>query len=218
MNSVLKQRLVGALILIALGAIFWPAIFVNTGFSPVSTTTQIPESVATRSVEIAVPRPSSAVQPAQTPSEAARADGLDESMAATSDLEHGSTSPSSAAQNVVAQDIDAVPQSSDTQKQAISEKHESPEKPVQPALDGDGIPIAWILRVGSFASREKAETVKQKLLDMGYKADTRVVSSGGRKLVRVTVGPKFERQTLVNSKQRIDNEFKVISQIVRYRP
>ncbi len=31
MNEVLKQRLIGALILVALGVVFWPIIFVEPG-------------------------------------------------------------------------------------------------------------------------------------------------------------------------------------------
>ena len=209
MNSVLKQRLVGALILIALGAIFWPMIFVNTGLTPVDKRSQIPTRIATRSVEIPVPQPNTEVEEALTPSQAARADELDESMGVLD-----TRSPEESAPAELAAGSTAAPAESSPEPVTAVADESGPA----PTLDAEGIPVAWVLRVGSFATADKAESIRQKLIEMGYKANTRVVSSNGRKLVRVTVGPKFERQTLAKSKLKIDEQFKVNSQIVRYKP
>lgn len=183
-------------------------IFVNTGLTPVDKRSQIPERIVTRTVEIPVPQPNAALEQALTPSEAARADELDESMAAA-ETESKDTGGEGRAQLLESVDDPApvAPRSASTGADKGG-----------PALDAEGIPVAWVLRVGSFAMADKAQSIKQKLTDMGYKANTRVVSSNGRKLVRVTVGPKFEQQALVTAKQIIDEQFKVNSQIVRYKP
>ncbi|PCK09688.1 MAG: succinate dehydrogenase [Alteromonadaceae bacterium] len=54
MDDGLKQRLIGALVLLALAVIFIPMLFDNEGIEPVDRTTQIPimDAVELRSVEI----------------------------------------------------------------------------------------------------------------------------------------------------------------------
>ena len=42
MNDILKQRLVGALILVALGVVFWPIIFVEPGVKDTPGDSRIP--------------------------------------------------------------------------------------------------------------------------------------------------------------------------------
>ena len=53
MNEVLKQRLVGALILVALALIFWPIVFVEPEDKPVAQPQSIPEppAVSTEAIE-----------------------------------------------------------------------------------------------------------------------------------------------------------------------
>jgi DedD protein len=196
-NSVLKQRLVGALILIALGAIFWPMIFVNTGLAPIDQRSQIPPTISTRQVEIPIPQPSARVTTAQSPSEAAE---INPYLAVVTDTSTSSDTPPVKRE---LQPAETAP------KVAIADK---------PALDKNGIPIAWVLQVASFEKAETATKVRQELIAMGYKADSRTVSSAGKKLVRVTVGPKFDRQTLVKTKLILDKHYKVNSIIARYTP
>ena len=53
MNDILKQRLVGALILVALGVVFWPIIFVEPGDQAVAEQRRIPPrpEVVTTAIE-----------------------------------------------------------------------------------------------------------------------------------------------------------------------
>jgi DedD protein len=53
-NDILKQRLVGALILVALGVVFWPIIFVEPGDKAVAQQTRIPPrpDVVTTPIEV----------------------------------------------------------------------------------------------------------------------------------------------------------------------
>lgn len=88
----------------------------------------------------------------------------------------------------------------------------------KPKLDSNAIPIAWVLQVASFSHRDKADKLREALIKMGYKADTRVIRSGSAKMVRVGVGPKFNKQSLVEAKTVIDKRFRVKSLIVRYVP
>ncbi|MEJ2532362.1 MAG: hypothetical protein P8Y92_11230, partial [Halioglobus sp.] len=84
MNNVLKQRLVGALILVALGVVFWPIIFVEPGERPGVEQVRIPPRPQVDTTPIAPPeraglRPSEALQaPPAAPAEAPDADLAEE--------------------------------------------------------------------------------------------------------------------------------------------
>jgi len=85
-------------------------------------------------------------------------------------------------------------------------------------LDEDGIPVAWILQVASVSSAEKAEQLRERLLQVGQKAYVKRVRRGDRNLYRVYIGPKFERAALEKIQPRIDADFGVSSMIARYVP
>jgi DedD protein len=92
------------------------------------------------------------------------------------------------------------------------------EPPEQARLDDQGVPVAWMLQVVSVSSLEKAESLRQRLQDMGEKAWIKSVTVDGKLLHRVNVGPKFERARLEALRPRIDAEFGVQSLIKRYVP
>jgi DedD protein len=94
-------------------------------------------------------------------------------------------------------------------------REEAPEKL---AMDSQGVPLAWILQVASVSSADKAEQLRQQLLQKDRKAYTRKVKSEGRELYRVYIGPKFERARLEELQAEVDREFGVKSLIVRYVP
>ncbi|QIB67282.1 SPOR domain-containing protein [Kineobactrum salinum] len=92
------------------------------------------------------------------------------------------------------------------------------EAPEQARLDDQGVPVAWMLQVISVSSLEKAESLRQRLQDMGEKAWIKSVTVDGKLLHRVNVGPKFERARLEALRPQIDEEFGVQSLIKRYVP
>ncbi len=226
MNDALKQRLVGALILIALGVIFWPLIFVPAKEGPaVSEASMPPRPVIDRS-PIAVPD-SQGFRGSPRIVDKLDATGPDDlsrtgSFGASQEIKD---IPEQVVQTVTqpaaAQAIDTP--SGNTGKaeprpQATKEKKPRKTAPIAPTLDQDGIPIAWILQVASVSSAEKAEQLRERLLDMGHKAYTKRIDRDGRTLVRVAVGPRSEKVKLEAIKSDIDREFGVQSIIARYLP
>ncbi len=213
MKEDLKQRLIGALILVALGVIFWPIIFVD----PPEQTVQ-PMSIP--------PRPSVDTSPVAQPSaESLRASAerqVDGEAAAAGDaaLASPATEREDAAEAIAARpatDADPAPAKPAGDK-GISVPRTRLEAPVSPELDADGVPIAWILQVATMSSESKAEALRSALLAVDEKAYVKRVRRGDKSLYRVYVGPKFERARLESLKPRVDAEFKVESLIVRYLP
>jgi len=214
-NDILKQRLVGALILVALGVVFWPIIFVEPGEQPAAQQASIP------------PRPQVDTAPIEAPELA----GLRRSppMAAQQELEQEqeqeavvSTEPAAEPEKPVTV-VEKAPAVVAAQEATIAtapveQQRTRSEAPEKLALDSDGVPVAWILQVASVSSAQKAEQLRQRLLSMQQKAYVKKVKRGGKDFYRVYIGPKFERAKLEKIQSDVDAEFGVKSMIARYIP
>lgn len=214
MNEVLKQRLVGALILVALGVVFWPIIFVQPGEQGEAGEARIPPrpQVTTTPIEppdIAGLRPSREIEKATEPEPApeTRPEPIEQQSPAAEPSQSVTASPVEDRPQPKPQPV-APPEAGETRSQA----------PVKPALDAEGIPVTWILRVASVSSADKSDQLRKDLLAMGHKAYVQKVNSGGRTLYRVYIGPKVEKARLETVQGDIDKRFGVTSMITRYYP
>ncbi len=220
MNNVMKQRLVGALILVALGVVFWPIIFVQPEAPagseslqapprPQVNTTALPapddaalrrlppplERVPVSDAELAgggEPVPVDSNQPAPEPAGMVASEEAGSGAAEIAPVERAST----------------LPQPGETRTEA----------PVKPELDAEGLPIAWALQVASISDSARADALRADLLEMGYKAYIKRVRSGGKTLYRVSIGPKGEKARLEAIQGKVDEKFGVKSMVVRYYP
>lgn len=95
---------------------------------------------------------------------------------------------------------------------------EAAPAPDAPTLTAEGLPEAWVLQVGSFRDRAGADALEQRLLDAGHDAYVRTARSGGDNVHRVFVGPRVERNKLLEEKRTIDPEFGVDSLVLRFEP
>jgi len=188
LNDILKQRLVGALVIIAAAAFFWPVIFVGPETEVLDRHSQVPRIPSLRQMQLDAPEPLVGIAPAPVPTAEIVEPGLAE---------------------VESRGVGAA-------AKAKPAKHKGAEQPE--GLDESGIPIAWTLQVVSVSKQAKAEELMQQLLDMGYKAYFKAVAHGDRTLYSVYVGPKFERGKMQEAKQVIDKKFRVNSIVARYLP
>jgi DedD protein len=85
-------------------------------------------------------------------------------------------------------------------------------------LDSEGVPVAWILQVASVSSSGKANELRDRLLQMNFKAYVKKLERGDNDLYRVYIGPKFEQAQLQRMQAQIDSEFGVKSIVARYVP
>lgn len=211
MNEILKQRLVGALILIALGVVFWPVIFVEPIDKPLGEAAQVPV------------RPTIDTTPIERPGK----EGLRSSppLQASEAVEAKTQSEAEPDTAVIENQVEKAPV---PQKPSVQSKPVPPpikkkpttrtEAPAKPAIDADGVPIGWILQVASVSSSAKAEELRSGLVDMGYKAYVKKIKRENSVLLRVYVGPKFERARLEAMQPNVDAQFKVKSMVRRYIP
>jgi DedD protein len=202
LNDLLKQRLVGALILVALGVIFWPIIFIEPISQPVSQASQLPPRPLQPQVQDVVPAP-----PPGLPLPEEQPDWLDSDPVDVS-----------------------LPSATEAALQAdeATRRNEAPSEPTRPVprdsapetprLDEQGLPIAWVLQVATVSAQASAEGLRDRLSAQGHKAYMRPLSRDGKTLYRVYIGPQFERAQLATAKRAIDAEFGVNAIISRYQP
>ncbi|MCB1700104.1 MAG: SPOR domain-containing protein [Halioglobus sp.] len=204
MDDILKQRLVGALILLALGVVFWPIIFVEPGQRASMEPGRIPAA------------PEIDTRPLETPNQ----DGLQGSPEWV--LEPDESSEETVL--IADEDIEAAPAETvqpyvDPPAPApLEEPQTRTSAPEQPVLDSRGVPVAWILQVASVGSVTKANELRDRLLAMNEKAYVKKIETGQRTLYRVYIGPNFEKAQLEKIQGAIDADFRVKSMIVRYLP
>lgn len=199
MDNLVKQRLVGALILVALGVVFWPIIFVARDGD-------------TREWRVAVPEaPPVDLSPLPAPDSAAlrrapRAQGAEQGPAP----ELFDSDPP------VPEPLPALPARADTPPPVSLEP--ARETLQAPAIDADGLPIAYALQVATIGQRERAETLRDELLKAGYKGYLQRLRRDDRTLYRVLVGPRYQRDDLAPVKEAVDRTWRVESLIIRYLP
>jgi DedD protein len=197
----LKQRMVGALVLLALAVILLPMLLsrqdeqqvveVNAPAMP-----EIPQIVEIEQEPVAVPEP----QP--VPEELI----VQEAQAVT---------PAPA----------PVTSAAPTPAPATPAPVVTPVKPVAPAvappapapqsrLDANSLPISWSIQVASLSSVEGANKLQNTLRGQGYNAYVR--SSGG--MNRVFVGPVIDRAEADRMREQLNRKHNVSGFLVRFQP
>ena len=211
MNDILKQRLVGALILVALGVVFWPIIFVEPGVRVEPGQVSTPPRPAVDTSPIEPPQPERWRASTESYDEVEEGTATDDELLAETEAAPAAAlePEQGGAETAVVEPAPAAPVA------AVQARSSAPEAP---ALDANGVPMAWSLQVATVSSAAKAEELRQQLLSMQEKAYVRKLERGDRDLYRVFVGPKFERAQLEQTRARVDARFGVESLIVRYLP
>ena len=218
MDNILKQRLIGALILVALGVVFWPIIFVEPegpGGLP-GARIPPPPSVDTTPIE-----PPDTAGLREAPQVAAQRDARAEEAAALAVREASDAEPEP--EQTPEPEVEPKPAPtavSQASSQAETETARSTRKaaPVSPKLDAQGVPLAWILQVISVSNKTRAESIRDDLITDGHKAYVKPIKSAGRTLYRVYIGPKFEKAQLERIQGQINSQLGVKSMVARYVP
>lgn len=193
MDRGLIQRMVGALVLIALAVIFVPMLFNREDDA--------------RRVEVDAPAmpqtpamPDVEVQPVEVPEPAAEPFPEEFEI-----IEEG---PETEAQ-VPAEPITAPP--------AVAEPTPAPPveqpKPEQ-RLDAANLPVSWSVQLASLSSRESAEALTAKLRSQGYNAYVRTFEG----MNRVFVGPLVERAEANRLRDVLERQQKLKGFVVRFKP
>ena len=200
MNPLIKQRLIGTIVLVALGIVFWPLIFdapdvhdpivlKPASEKPVVDRTPIP---APESFEAVVKQ----ALPDTPPIDSSAQLVADENTRTVADA-LGLEALSGA---------DELAQNSDLTDSVSSDA----------LIDEAGLPIFWVLQVATVGSSERADELVVGLEQRGYRAFSTQYVRVDEELYRVQIGPNVDRARLLRLKPEIDSILAVESQVLRY--
>ena len=212
LDKAYKQRMVGALVLVALAVIFLPMLFSRqdeqrqvTVEAPASP--QAPAMPQIQMETVAVPEPQALPQePVPTDEEVAE----DTAPAAPVAPAPAATAPimitKPAAPPAVAKPIPAP-------AQPITSASSKPDT-TQSRVDANGLSVSWSVQLASLSSRASAESLQKNLRSQGYNAYIR--SADGKN--RVFVGPLIERAEADRLRDLLSRQQNLKGFVVRFQP
>ncbi|HEY6527832.1 MAG TPA: SPOR domain-containing protein [Cellvibrionaceae bacterium] len=213
MDDGLKQRIVGALVLLALLVIFLPVLFDRNRVEPVDPTSQIPPSINVPAAPINAPVVPSVAESDMAPPPA-------QMLIPAENLAEKPDQIAAQIVKIEAAKADKLLTGKADNKSAIKLTKSEMIKPVlpPPALNARGSAEAWILQAASYKTAAQAKKLREDLAAKGFNAYTRELNSPKGPVIRVFVGPKFDKATALDQKKRIDELFKLNVLVLPYTP
>ena len=200
MKEATKQRIVGTVVLLALGLIFLPIIFDGQGSYQVPVTSRIPDPPAVPILpEPEVERPQILAEREVSPDAPSNINAEVEPVTDGQAVADGNTDPASE----VEQGVEVVESEPDFERDA-------------PQFAADGLPEGWVVRLGTFANSSNASNLVSRLQDSGYKAYSRNVVNDQGSLTAVFVGPWLQRDQVEQYQRQLQEQFQLSGMIVRY--
>ena len=216
MEQRLKQRLVGAIVLVSLAVVFVPILFdspreLNGGYSttPIAEIPERPQVEADPPARVSIEAPETPRLDAEVEREQGRqGSGTDTAAAGASSATPASSSTSSdtsaSAPASGATGSSASARSSDSSSAGSAPATAEPDNASgekQASASGE-----WVVQLGSFRESENARALRKSLLDKGYTAFVEPGPSAQGEVFRVFVGPMPRRQEAEDSAARLRRE------------
>ncbi|MBZ2167943.1 MULTISPECIES: SPOR domain-containing protein [Marinobacter] len=214
----LKQRIVGALVLVSLAVIFVPMIFDEPHSERTSNSIQIPEEPPFP--EVTVPEDDAIVAPVDGPT-GVEGDG---GASAASDDE---PEPDYRIVETEQAPFEGVPEvDQESEPVAESRVESAPEVSSQAPEDAEVEPEItetspdagrdieagdWVVQLGSFGNADNARRLSEQVRDKGYGSQLQAVKRGDATLTRVFSGPFPDRASAEAAKRVLDESFSLNS-------
>jgi DedD protein len=191
----LKQRIVGALVLLALAVIFLPMLLSRQD-----------ELQSVRVDAPAMPRapamPQIEMQPVIVPEPQPLPEELQPIAEAPPPVEVA-PAPAPEEPEPEPEPVVAAPAPDSAPTQAPASR-----------LDANSLPVSWSVQLASLSSRTGAETLQKTLRSQGYNAYIRHVDG----MNRVFVGPVIERAEANRLREQLNRQHKLSGFVVRFQP
>jgi len=213
----LKQRIIGALVLVSLAVIFVPMLFDEPHSERTSTTIKIPEEPPFPEVEA----PETEMAP--PPSYGLESDDSNRATPATEDESGDSPgyrileeSPGEEATSEVVESSDGGQSTPDVTQESANAPSETADQvsansvtetaEYERSLDG-----AWVVQLGSFGNAENARRLRDQVREKGYGSHLQEVVRGDTTLTRVFSGPFASKAEAESAKGALDDAFNLNS-------
>lgn len=197
----LKQRIIGALVLVSLAVIFVPMMFDEPHSERESTSIKIPEEPPFPEVE--TPEPDVPDTPAYRLEESNGNDQPETLQQPAADEPIEEISEAEAPE----EPAPTVEQTEVSQPQPDETEAEEPVKDEDEAEFTRSLEGAWVVQLGSFGSADNARNLRNKVREKGYNSHLQQITRGDAELTRVFSGPFAEKAEAEKAKQVLDKSF-----------
>ena len=206
MEQGLKERLVGAAVLVILAVIFIPMLLDNrTNEDIVISATNIP------------PKPDNLPEPPRDTDFSSRIIPLKEPAHPADVVE----SPGKQEQQVKPEQP-GKPGTNESNAMDETIHAEISSLPGDESGKAEGEPVtnvgltAWVVQLGSFSNKENAESLNQKLRKAGYRSFVEPLKQGETLVFRVRVGPELEKSQAEAINKKLKETMKIEGIVVNY--
>lgn len=212
----LKQRIIGALVLISLAVIFVPILFDEPHSERTSTPIKIPEEPPFPEVDV----PESELAPAP----AYGLDSADSSLVPPAPEQETDNSPGYRLLETSPDDDQAADVADSGAEQApVETVQESADAPVGTAAAAQdsaeveaaeyerSLEGAWVVQLGSFGNADNARRLRDQVREKGYGSHLQEVVRGDTTLTRVFSGPFASKSEAESAKKTLDDAFNLNS-------
>jgi DedD protein len=215
MDVVLKQRLVGAVVLVALGVIFIPMLLEGPDDTLVPELDQLPELMDPGPSRPLEAFPTMDTLPASPDTSVLAADAaLEPEVLAPEpeplpDVAEGAP-PEPAAEAA------AEPQPPPATAPGKATPAQPPASQPPSAKPKAGALGSWVVQVGSFSNQQNALALRDKLRQGGFTTQVEKVRVDAKTHYRVRVGPFLERDEAEQSRKQVADKFKLSGRVLSY--
>jgi len=217
LDKAYKQRMVGALVLVALAVIFLPMLFSRQDEQR-QVTVEAPAAPQASSMpqvqmeSVAVPEPQALPQEPVPADEEVAEDTAPAAPVAAAPASAPSPAPTApiAIAKPTAPPAVAKPIPAPAQPIAAASKPDT----AQSRVDANGLSVSWSVQLASLSSRASAESLQKTLRSQGYNAYIR--SADGKN--RVFVGPLIERAEADRLRDLLSRQQNLKGFVVRFQP
>ena len=223
LDKAYKQRMVGALVLVALAVIFLPMLFSRQDEQR-QVTVDAPAAPQAPSVPPVQVEPVAVPEPQALPQEPVPSDEelAEQPAVPSTPIAPAPAAPVASSKPAVAPTaVPAAPAIKPAPTQPITAAPTQPTsaaaaKPdtTQRRVDANGLSVSWSVQLASLTSRESAESLQKSLRSQGYNAYIR--SADGKN--RVFVGPLIERAEADRLRDLLSRQQNLKGFVVRFQP
>jgi DedD protein len=235
-DNTVKQRVIGAVVLVALAVIFVPILLEKSSddLGPVGgNLPDQPDQIVNDKIEpLTLPEPPPETEPAQVvldqpaPADATVAGTIEPAMPSPAEGAPTAPTPPGVAEEAVTAPQPAVPvptapaAAPATPAPAAPAPAATPTAPAPasatPAPAPAKVLSGWVVQLASLASKSNAMALQEKLRGLGYTAFVEEIKMPQGVLYRVRVGPELERGNAENVRNRLEQQVQIKGIVTRY--
>jgi DedD protein len=213
LDKAYKQRMVGALVLVALAVIFLPMLFSRQDEQR-QVTVEAPAAPHAPSVPQVQVEPVVVPEPQALPQEPVPSDDeiAQQEAPSTPIAPAAPVAPAPAAKPVTPVPVPAAKPTT-APSQPITAAPGKPDT-TQSRVDANGLSVSWSVQLASLSNRASAESLQKSLRSQGYNAYIRTADGKNR----VFVGPLIERAEADRLRDLLNRQQNLKGFVVRFQP